>query len=464
MKIKVLFCASEVSPFAKTGGLAEVAGTLPLALGNIGVECVIMMPKYRGITEERKKLSPNVSIYFVENEEYFNRFSLYGDGRGDFHDNLKRFNYFCNAALLLAQAIPFKPDIIHAHDWQAALLPVLLKTTFAHDRFFEKTKTLLTIHNVAYQGIFSRREYPQLDLPDELYSMQGFEFFGHVNLMKAGIIYADAVSTVSPTYAKEAQTRKYGCGLEGVIATRKDKIRGILNGIDDEEWDPSKDTWIPERFSPGHLRGKAACKTQLQKKFGLAQDPSVAVFGMVTRLAEQKGLDILSEVCDQFLSNPVQMILLGDGEKVYQRTFKNVAARHPKKAAFKIGYSRQDAHEIYAGSDFFLMPSYYEPCGLSQMISMKYGTLPVARYTGGLADTVVDADEDVRAGNGFVFHGPSPEHFLYSLKRALRAFEETERLNTLRARAMAEDFSWARSAEEYRKYYLEILGAPVQVS
>lgn len=455
--MKVLFCASEVTPFAKTGGLADVAGSLPLALGKLGIEVVIMMPRYRGLKGSKKKLSENVQVHFIENEAYFNRSSLYGNEGGDYADNLQRFSFFSNQVLALAKEIGFKPDLIHAHDWQTALVPVILKRKLSQDPFFKKTKSLLTVHNLAYQGHFPERLFPELGLDSDLFSTEAFEFHGKINLLKAGLVYADALNTVSPTYAKEVRTKEFGFGLEGVIQQRQKSFRGILNGIDDDYWNPAKDKLIKKNFSGTNLKGKEACKADLQAHCRLKVDASIPLFGIVSRLAQQKGMNLLAETADTFLSKKLQFVLLGDGDSVYERTFKNIGARHSKNAAVYVGFNAAEAHSIYAGSDFFLMPSVYEPCGLGQLISLRYGTLPVVRHTGGLVDTIVDVDQDPKKGNGFVFADHSPSKFLQVLDRAIGVFENKKRLNALRHHAMNADFSWEHSAKEYKKFYKEII-------
>ncbi|MGH7198610.1 MAG: glycogen synthase GlgA [Candidatus Omnitrophota bacterium] len=455
--INVLFCASEVAPFAKTGGLGDVTGSLPVALGKLGVRVAVVTPRYRGIQSSRKKLSEKVTVHFVENEAYFNRASLYGNDGGDYPDNLERFSFFSRAALGLARETGFKPDIIHVHDWQTALIPVILKTKLSRDPFFQNSKTLLTVHNLAYQGHFSHSLYPKLGLDPGLFSMGGFEFYGKINLLKAGLLYADALNTVSPTYAREIQTKEYGFGLEGVIHQRRGRLKGILNGIDTALWGPEKDRRIKKTFSAKRLDGKAACKAELQKSGGLEVNPRIPVFGIVSRLAEQKGMDVLLESADALLSRKAQLVLLGDGDAVYKRGFGNVGRRHPGSASVHIGFNAAEAHKIYAGSDFFLMPSHFEPCGLGQMISLRYGTLPIVRRTGGLADTIEDADADPKHGNGFVFEDRRAHGFLGSVDRAIRAFRDTRRFDALRRHAMKMDFSWDVSATEYVKYYKEIM-------
>jgi starch synthase len=457
MSLRVLFCASEVTPFAKTGGLADVTGSLPLALEKLGIETVVVMPRYRGLGPEPRRISDKVTVYFVENELYFNRAGIYGDGRGDYPDNLERFSFFSRQALTLTRQIGFKPDLIHAHDWQTALVPVLLKTRLAKDPFFQKTKTILTVHNLAYQGIFPEKLYPQLELPWELFSLDGFEFYGKINLLKAGLLFADALSTVSPGHAKEIQTKEYGFGLEGVIHKRRLGLRGILNGIDTDFWDPKTDPRIPKNYGPKNFKGKSSCKAALQKKCGLSVDPQTALFGMVSRLAQQKGLDLLAQIAGDFLAKNVQLVLLGSGDKSYEGLFRGLGRKHPKNTSVHLGFDAQNAHAIYAGADFFLMPSAFEPCGLGQMIALRYGAIPVVRKTGGLADTILDVDEHPKSGNGFVFEDHHAGHFLKAIERALKFFGDRKAFLALQKHALAQDFSWERSAHEYKKFYRDVL-------
>lgn len=451
--MKVLFCASEVAPFAKTGGLADVAGSLPLALGELGVEIRIAMPRYRGVSVSGQKLAPNVSIDFIEHEAYFNRSSYYGNPGGDYPDNLERFQFFCEESLALVKRTGFKPDLVHAHDWQAALLPVLLKTKLAGDPFFKKTKSILTIHNLAYQGNFPAGHFSKLGLEESLYSVNGLEFYGKVNLLKGGLLFADRINTVSPTYAQEIQTPEYGFGLDGVVRGRADVLSGILNGIDTALWNPATDASLKARYSKEDLSGKAECKAELQRRSGFEVRPDLPLFGIVSRLAEQKGLDMLAEIADKLLEKETQFVMLGEGDPAYHTTFRNVAARHPKNARVRLGFDSAEARAIYAGADFFLMPSYFEPCGLGQFISFRYGTLPIVRATGGLADTVKDADEDAKNGNGFVFQPPNGDAFFKAIERALGAFKDPKRMQNLSRRVMGLDFSWKRSAEDYKKLY-----------
>ncbi len=434
-----------------------MAGALPLELGKLGVETLIMMPRYRGLKGQVKKLSENVSIRFIENEAFFNRAGIYGNDKGDYPDNLERFSFFCYQSLAVAKEIGFKPDIVHVNDWQTSLIAVLLKTKFANDPFFEKARSFLTIHNLAYQGIFSHRSFAALQVDPKLYSIDGFEFYGKTNLLKAGILYADAIGTVSPTYAREMQTKEFGFALEGVVKKRCHHLTGILNGIDTEIWDPEKDKLIKKRYSAATLQGKAVNKAELQRASGFDIDPDVPVFGMVTRLAEQKGLEMFAEIADEFLSRKVQFVILGEGDGQYHTTFKNIEARHKKNACVHLGFKSKEAHQIYAGCDFFLMPSLFEPCGLGQLISLKYGTVPIVRRTGGLADTIVDCDADPKNGNGFSFSGRFSGSFFQAIERALKVYKDKKRFSKLQKTGMKADFSWCHSAKEYLKLYKEIL-------
>lgn len=456
-KLKVLFCASEVAPFAKTGGLADVTGSLPVALGGLGVESLVLLPRYRGIESVPRKLGPGVQVRFVEHEGYYNRHGLYGNERGDYPDNLKRFAHFCHESLLLAQSLGFRPDIVHVHDWQTALIPVLLKTRYAGLAHFASTRTLITVHNGAYQGIFHTRQYPELGLDADLMNVDGLEYYGKINLLKGGLLYADAINTVSPGYARELLTSDYGYGLEGVYNARRDCLSGILNGIDTREWDPARDKTLAKRYSAENPDGKAVCKADLQNRLGLEPEPETPVFAVVSRLAEQKGLEILAEAADRLLTQKAQLVLFGDGDAVYRRMFENVAKRHPRNAAVRIGFNNELARRIYAGCDFFLMPSLFEPCGLGQMIALRYGATPIVRRTGGLADTIVDVGQDAKKGNGFVFGERTAEGLLTAINRALRMYADPQQRARLVRRALKQDFSWERSAREYLAYYKEML-------
>lgn len=434
-----------------------MSGSLPLALGRIGIETLVVMPRYRGLSAADKRLTENVRIAFVENEAYFNRAGIYGNDGGDYADNLHRFAFFCDAALEVARQKGFKPDIVHAHDWQTALAPVLLKTKLKNDPFFKNARTLLTVHNLAFQGTFPAKQFADLGLDKELFSVNGFEFFGKLSLLKAGLLFADAISTVSPTYAKEIQTHEYGCGLEGVVRGRAGDLTGILNGIDNSVWNPNTDKRIKRKFSAAEPAGKAGCKAELQKVCGLEVNPEIPVFAIVSRLTEQKGLELVSEVADEWLSKKVQLVVLGEGDGVYHTTLRNIAARYPKTTDVNLGFDAEEAHRIYAGCDFFLMPSFFEPCGLGQMIALRYGAVPIVRKTGGLADTIVDADADARRGNGFVFESRLGGALMKAIERALAAYADRERFLKIMKTGMKCDFSWKRSAARYRETYQSLL-------
>ena len=455
--IRVLFCSSEVAPFAKTGGLADVAGSLPLALGKQGIDVLILMPKYRGIEGVQKSLSDRVSVRFVEHEAYFNRSGLYGNGGGDYADNLERFTFFSRECLRLAEALDYKPDVVHAHDWHTALLPVLLKTEFSNHFFYKKTRTVLTLHNLAYQGHFPASEYEGLGLPKDLFSVDGFEFYGKINLLKAGILFADRLNTVSPGYAKEIQMPEFGFGLENVLKKKKNRLSGILNGIDTDAWNPKTDPKISASYSPESLEGKKKCKKVLQELCGFKANPGVPLLAVVTRLAEQKGLDILAGAAPRLFSKDLQLVLLGEGDAHYRRLFETIASQYSKNVRFFPEFAADRAHAIYAGADLFLMPSLFEPCGLGQMISMRYGTIPVVHATGGLKDTVLDADRDLKTGNGFTFDAANSTDFMNAMDRALKAFKDEMRWKALISSAMKTDFSWTQSAQQYEKLYRETL-------
>ena len=440
-----------MAPFAKTGGLADVAGSLPQALGRLGIDVLVLMPKYRGITDTEKSLGEHVRVRFVEHEGFFNRSGLYGNADGDYPDNLDRFSFFSRECLRLARELGFKPDVVHAHDWHAAIVPVLLKAK--PDPFFQKTKSVLTIHNLAYQGHFDYAQWPKLGLPASLFSVDGFEFYGKINVLKAGLLYADRLNAVSPAYAKEIQAAEAGCALEGVLQKRQKDLSGILNGIDTALWDPWADKKLAAPFSAAAPAGKKVCKAALQKQCGLAEDPETPVFAIVSRLAEQKGLDILAEVAPAMLSKKLQLVLLGDGDARYRQAFAALEKRFPKAMKAHIGFDAAAAHAIYAGADFFLMPSLFEPCGLGQMISMRYGTLPVVRATGGLKDTVKDGV------NGFVFERPSSAEFLAAVECALKTYGDKTTLKKMTETAMNADFSWEESAKKYEALYREAAGS-----
>ncbi|MCU0666631.1 MAG: glycogen synthase GlgA [Candidatus Omnitrophica bacterium] len=456
--MKIAVCASEVVPFAKTGGLADVAGALPIALEEAQQEVVIITPFYK-ITREGKfnlkkikdglwcsVIGKNVKVYFLENDLYFNRDALYMDKTGDYKDNLERFSFYSKKALELLKEIDFRPDIIHVHDWQACLAAVYLKTIYRDDPFYKSTSSVLTIHNIGYQGLFAKDEYPKLGLDWGYFNIEQLEYYDKINLLKGGIEFADKVNTVSRTYSQEIQTKEFGFGLEGVLTKRKDSLFGIVNGLDYQIWDPAKDKALAKKFSIANLTGKADCKNDLQKACGFPVNKDTPLFGIVSRLAGQKGFDILAQGIENICKMGLQLVILGTGEEKYHKLLLDMAKKYPKVISLNLKFDDVLAHKIYAGSDLFLMPSRYEPCGLGQLISLKYGTIPVVFKTGGLADTV-------NSKNGFVFDIYSKDALLSTVSCAIKAFNNKKSWSALVKKAMSEDFSWEQSAGEYIKLY-----------
>ncbi|MGA2774557.1 MAG: glycogen synthase GlgA [Candidatus Omnitrophota bacterium] len=455
--MKIALCASEVVPYAKTGGLADVAGALPQALEKEGEDVIIIMPKYKGIEEHFKltKVSDNtvytllgkqIKVYFIENEAYFNRDALYGTKTGDYEDNLERFSYYSRKALALLKEIKFKADIIHVHDWQVSLIPVYLKADLAKDSFYRNMRTLLTIHNMGYQGLFEKDEFPKLGLNWDLFSMEGLEFFGRVNVLKGGIIFSDIINTVSPTYSKEIRTKRFGFGLEGVLNERKDSLFGILNGLDYSIWNPEQDRFIAGAFSAKNPEEKLKNKEALQKICSLPVNKDIPIIGMVSRLAEPKGFDIICEAIGEICRMKAQMVILGTGDQKYHEILTRISGKYPKSISLNLKFDDPLAHKIYAGSDIFLMPSNYEPCGLGQLIAFKYGSIPLVFKTGGLADTV-------KKENGFIFEDYNKDALIKTIKQALDLFKDKPVWGSLVRKAMQLDFSWEKSAKKYQELY-----------
>jgi starch synthase len=478
--MKILFAASEVVPFAKTGGLADVAGALPKALARRGCEIAVMLPKYRQVDVDRfqlkkikegmlvpmgskmvpgglwkTELEEKVTVYFVEQNDYFDRDGLYVDSNNkDYPDNAERFGFFSRAVLEASKILGFKPDIVHAHDWQTALIPVYLKTLYKQDPWFDKTRTVFTIHNLGYQGIFNKYEIVKIGLGWELFHHEKLEFYGDLNLLKGGIIYADVLNTVSRKYAEEIQTPEFGHRLDGLLRTRKKDLYGILNGIDYEEWHPSIDKFIAANYHVDDLSGKAICKSDLQREYKLPIRSEVALIGMITRLVEQKGIDLVADVLDKMMELDLQLVLLGTGDKWAHEFFQAAQVRYPQKIGVALRYDNVLAHKIEAGADMFLMPSRYEPCGLNQMYSLAYGTVPIVRATGGLDDTVENFNPTTGQGTGFKFLRPTPEELLNAIYPAILNFytNKTGWIRLMR-NGMLKNFSWDVSAGEYIKLY-----------
>ncbi len=467
--MRVLICSSEVVPFAKTGGLADVAGALPRALLALGHDVRVALPNYSAVNQEKacpERVAevtvpipageqtavgilaslqiPGVPTYLIDAPEYFHRDSLYSQP-----DDPVRFGLFSRAVFEFLRAGEWQPEVIHCNDWQTALIPVWLRT----GEYLKDIATLFTIHNFAYQGVFDRAVMDELGLDPGLFNMHALEFFGQVNFMKGALVFSDLLSTVSPTYAKEIQTPEYGERLEGVLDDRAEDLFGVLNGIDYDEWNPATDRYLEAHYDAHDLAGKVGCKTALQRQAGLPEAPEVPLFGLVSRLAGQKGLDLLSDALPHLLEMDVQFVLLGTGEPYYEERMRELAQQFPTKMAAVIGFDNALAHRIYAGSDFFVMPSHYEPCGLGQLISLRYGTIPVVRHTGGLADTITNFNPQTGEGNGFSFEETTAVALLGAFCRALAACRDSERWSRLVQNAMACDFSWDRSAQEYARLY-----------
>lgn len=462
--MKILFVSSEAVPFAKTGGLADVAGSLPIALEKLGIDIKVVMPKYKTVKvkEDRTVIGRNLEVLFIENEKYFNRSQLYGDKFGDYPDNLERFSYFSKSCLDLLKKINFKPDIIHCNDWQSSLIPVYLKTIYKNDPFFCDIKTILTIHNLSYQGLFDKSHFPKSGLGWNLFTIEGLEFYDKVNILKGGILFSDLITTVSPTYSKEIQTKEFGHGLEGVLKERSNELYGILNGIDYDTWNPKTDKYISKKYDANDIKAKYVNKEDLQKISGLSVDRNIPLIGIISRLADQKGLDLISAIIGDLLKSKLQFIVLGTGDNKYHVLFEKIAKVYPKKTSMNLKFDAVLAQKIYAGCDIFLMPSRFEPCGLGQMICLRYGTIPVVRLTGGLKDTIEEYDAASGQGNGFVFSQYSSSELLAAIKRSLAFYKDKEAWQKLTKKAMGYDFSWDNSAKEYEKLYNKLISSKVK--
>jgi len=482
--LKVLFTASEVAPYAKTGGLADVAKALPKALNKLGCEVIVVMPRYYQIDRAKLEKLPfalgipmgslgtkwagvykstledsTVPIYFIDYEEYFGRAKLYTDDNGfSYSDNDIRFSLLSKASFELAKAIGFKPDIIHANDWHTAIQPILRDTRYSQEPNFRESATILTIHNLQHQGVFGKRIIDILEIGWKHFNPFELEALGAVNLLKGGIALSDRFTTVSPTYAKEIQTPEFGFGLDEHIRAHSSRLRGILNGVDYSEWSPAIDKFIPANYDIDDLEGKWICKEELQKRFLLPVDKNTPVVGFVGRFAEQKGISLIAEAMPQLLNLNAQFIFLGSGEKWAEAFFSDIAKKNPTKFASYIGYSNELSHLIEAGSDMFLMPSIFEPCGLNQIYSLRYGTLPIVRAVGGLDDTIENYDANSKSGNGFKFWEASSRALFNTVKWALDTYyQKPEDIAILRDRGMRERFSWERSAKEYIEVYKEAI-------
>ena len=480
--MKILFLASEVDPFAKTGGLADVAGALPKALTALQHDVRIAMPLYKAVDRAKFGLQDSgvkvivrigslplegriwtatlpksaITTYFIECAPLFDRDGLYQNRGNDFPDNLTRFSFFAQAALRMLPSLRWQPGVVHCHDWQSALACVHLACgPLGQEPFFAGMAPVFTVHNLAYQGLFPREQWPITGLPEPLFSIDGLEFYGQINCLKGGLIGARAITTVSPTYAQEIQTPEFGCGLDGLLRARRDDVAGILNGIDAEEWNPQTDPHIAARYAVDEPAGKSLCKLALQKSQGLPERHELLI-GMIQRLAEQKGIDIFVAAMEELMALPVHVVILGTGDPKYHQQLEELAKKFPGRLALNLKFDNALAHQIEAGADAFLMPSRFEPCGLNQMYSMRFGTVPIVKKVGGLADTVVDLNPDTKVSHtatGFVFEEHSARALLDAVRRAVTAFRDHALWAQLVQTGMRQDFSWTRSARAYVEVY-----------
>ncbi|QQZ59988.1 glycogen synthase GlgA [Paenibacillus sonchi] len=473
--MKVLFAAAEAHPFVKTGGLADVIGALPKALKGVGVDVRVILPKYRGIPEKFVSQMEHVAalsvpvgwrnqycgietiiydgipVYFIDNEYYFGRDGIYG-----YMDDGERFSFFNRAVLECLETLDFQPDVLHCHDWHAAVIPMLLQAQYRHNPFYAEIRTVFTIHNLLYQGVFPYSVLGELLGLDDSYFL-GVEYYGNVNFMKAGIVYSDHITTVSPTYSEEIRTAYYGYGLDGLLSSRADSLSGIVNGIDTKIYNPASDPQIYTRYRT-NLAKKAENKIALQQELGLPVAPYIPLVAMVTRLVDSKGLDLLTRVLDELLYyDDIQFVLLGTGDEAYERWFREAGWRYPTKLSSQILFSDALSRKIYAASDLFLMPSKFEPCGIGQLLALRYGSIPVVRETGGLNDTVHSYNEETGEGNGFTFKDYNAHDMMYTLRRAVSFYHKPEHWKKVTKNAFAGDYSWNVSAQQYMDIYNRIL-------
>lgn len=470
--MKVLFAASEGTPFAKSGGLADVIGSLPKAMRELGVDARVVLPKYEEIPDNfRHKMKPiyrttvpvgwrnqycgveyleynGVPFYFIDNEYYFKRPGLYGYG-----DEAERYAFFCRAVLEIIPHINFKPHVIHSHDWHTGMVSPLLKAHYSKDPFYKGMGTVFTIHNLRYQGVFPREVLADLlDLDDSYFTADKLEFYGKVNFMKGGVVFSDVINTVSKSYAEEIKTPYFGENLDGLLSYRSKDLYGIVNGIDYSEFNPYTDPHIFYPYDSKSLEIKAKNKMELQRNHGLPVSEKIPLTAIISRLTSQKGIDLIARVLEEILSMEGQLIVLGAGDEQYEHLFKDAAWRHPDKLAINIMYDEKLAHQIYSGADLILMPSQFEPCGLGQLIAMSYGTIPIVRETGGLKDTVVPYNEQTGEGNGFTFTNYNAHDMLYTIERAYKYYQQPV-WKKLQEKTMSIDYSWKESAKQYQELY-----------
>lgn len=480
-ELKVLFVTSEVAPLIKTGGLADVSGALPAALRAIGVDVRVLVPGYTQVIEQLGRhevvaaldslpgfpsarllsatMANGVPLWVLDCPDLYQREGgPYQDAKGqDWPDNALRFGLLSRVSALLGSGdtpLAWHPDVVHCNDWQTGLTPAWMN--FAQS----SVASVFTVHNMAFQGIFPPETVSDLHLPTSCFDIEGVEYYAQLSFMKAGLFYADHITTVSPNYAKEIQQEEFGFGMQGLLAERRDDLTGILNGIDTDEWNPATDRYLAKKFSAANMRGKAANKQALQSRLGLAVDPDVPLLGVVSRLTHQKGLDLLLKIASRLIKLPVQLAVLGSGDAKMQRTARDLASRYPDKIGVHIGFSEELSHLIEAGADMFVMPSRFEPCGLNQLYSQRYGTPPIVHAIGGLADSVVDCTPKTLqdgSASGFAFHGMTAKNLFATIKRAVALYHDHDNWNALRQNCMGKEFSWEASAEAYKAVYLKAL-------
>ena len=469
-------------PFAKTGGLGDVSGALPLALKQQGHDVRVILPKYRCVSQSKRSIQPmgltvsapiglevkhgelyegrlnrTVPVYFVDQRSYFDREGIYGDLDEDFPDNAERFIFFDRAVLEACKVLDFQPDIIHCNDWPTGLIPCYLKTTFANDPFFDHTRSIFSIHNMGYQGNFDERYFPLAHLPWKVFTLEGIEFYGFFSFMKSGLIYADTLTTVSKTYSKEILTPENGFHMDGVLRQHQNKLSGILNGADYVEWNPQTDSNIKTRYGPKSLKGKQECKKSLARKLSLKLGEQTPLLCMVTRLSSQKGIDLLIQSFVELMVQDAALVILGSGDDRYEIFFHEQNENYPGRFRYINGFDEKLAHQIIAGSDLLLMPSLYEPCGLTQMYALRYGTVPLVRRVGGLADTIKAFQSGKNQGTGFLFKPSEADDWMLLLQKALDLYSKKKVWRSLMLNGMKQDFSWEKSAKEYVRLYRRAL-------
>ena len=476
--MKILLASSEVHPYSKTGGLADMVGALGKVLARAGHEAGIVTPLYRGIREKFPGIRPvdwqfdlplgaqratgglwslqvekGLTVYFIDQPGFYGRAGIYHENNISYRDNAERYIFFSKCVAHLARYLSWRPDVVHVHDWQAALVPAIMLHQRRTEGWENPPPTCLTIHNLAYQGTFPAAAFALTNLPANFYGIEGAEFFGQLNCLKAGIAFADAITTVSPRYAREITTEEFGCGLDGFLRQRQARLFGILNGVDYEEWNTTHNRFLRHPYSAARLAGKQKNKVELEKQLGLPPAAEAPLFGTITRLAEQKGVDIKLGALEEMLSTNLRFVLLGSGSTAYERAYLNLARRFPDQVAVHIGYDESLSHCIEAGCDFYIMPSRFEPSGLNQMYSLRYGTIPIVRTVGGLDDSVIDFAEDAERANGIKFREYSTRALAKAIRKALAIYEQPDLLRRYRRNAMKMDFSWDRSVGEYLKIY-----------